>query len=89
MIHKEKKIECFVPALALQHFSNPEEASVEERIRLAVARLYINEDFYEPCDNLPYVFLEHSQFEKDALGYIVSAIVKVYKPVDNPVDSTA
>lgn len=84
----QTKINIFVPALALQHSSNPEGISRREQLELAVMRYFLNKDFYNPTYRrpAPYVFLEKFLFKKNPLGYAVSAIVEVEKPVENPVN---
>ncbi len=78
---KEKRINVFVPALALEHVCNPENASRREKLQLAVMRYFFNKDFYNPTyyRPAPYVFLEKIFFKSDPLGYAVSAVVKVDK----------
>ncbi len=79
-MRKEIKIECFVPALALEHADNQERIEKKQKIRLALLRYYFNEDFFEsiPTWNLefPFVILEKISFHKIALGYEISATLR-------------
>ena len=75
MTKKTKKIKCFVPALALYHSDNQENDSRTRRIRLAVARSFLFNDFFSDEPLLPYpsVHVEGYSFIPDALGYLVQA----------------
>lgn len=78
MSKKPENINVFVPALALQHFCNPADATRNERIKLAVMRFYLNKDFYNPAYQrpAPYVFLEKIYLKTDPLGYAVQAVIQ-------------
>ena len=82
----DEKIECFVPALALEHHDNDEFLQRKERIRAAVRRLYQYGDFFaDDPDNIgPFVILDDMKFHAGALGYQVWARVRaVHKAVKN------
>lgn len=84
------KINCFVPALALEHSANPEGLTKKDKIRRAILRYYFNNKnfyaYYLGTHPLPFVVLEAVVLKKDPLGFAVQARVRVHKDVDNHVE---
>ena len=75
-MHQEKMIECFVPALALEHPSNPETFKKVDKVRAAVRRYEQNGDFDSLItvrDPMPDIFIKKMEFKPEALGYWVVA----------------
>ena len=73
---KEKIVKCFVPAQAIEHYSNPEEYSKADKIHAAIIRHELNGDFDSLItvqDPMPYVFIQHMEFRPKELGYLVVA----------------
>lgn len=76
---REEKIEYFVPALALEHLSNPDSFTLHQKLKYAILRYFLTKDYYSLIsvpNPLPGVFIEHYTFNKEKLGYDVSAIIK-------------
>ena len=75
--HKEE-IKIFIPAKALEHHDNPEEATRRDKIINAILRWWQKQDFFsnfEPTDIHPFVDLHVTQFNPDELGYHANADV--------------
>lgn len=76
---KKISVECFVPALALEHDDNNERSQLQDKLRFAIIRCYQNNDFFSPVSKkirLPAVLILKRTFYPEALGYLVSAILK-------------
>lgn len=74
----KKKIECFVPAQALEHPKNNSNFSRIDKIRAAVRRYDITDDFFEDTGestSLSFIVLEKVEFKPKELGYWVIALV--------------
>ncbi len=75
---KEKKLNIFIPAQALEHVCNAENANLREKIRWALIRYYFNKDFFNPAYTrpAPSVYVEKQLLKTDPLGYAVEAVLK-------------
>lgn len=76
---KEEEMQIFIPAKALEHPSNPEEYELKDKIKWALIRYYINDDFFgfiEVRDKIPIIIVEKTQFNPIELGYFVIASVR-------------
>lgn len=76
---REKKIEYFIPAMALEHPSNPESFTLHQKLKFAVLRYFINKDYYSLISvpsPLPDLFLEQHTFNKEKIGYDILATIK-------------
>lgn len=76
---KEKKIEFFVPALALEHKENGEFITKKDKIRAAILRWFLYEDFFKEKNILAgprlFVVLEEIKFNANSLGYQVRGTI--------------
>ena len=75
----KQKIDLFIPALALQHPTNPENCDLKCKIRLAVLRYWQSEDFnsiLQVVDPTPLVILKETLFNKGKLGYDVKGYIR-------------
>lgn len=73
---KSKTIECFIPALALEHPANEENYTLRDKLCAAVNRFIHTGSFSELItvqDDTPYVFIENTVFNPVDLGYYVRA----------------
>ena len=73
---KEKIVELFVPALALEFHSNGENFSKADKIHAAIIRHELSGDFFNMItlnDSTPYVFIQKMEFKSKELGYWVVA----------------
>lgn len=76
---KQEKIEYFIPAQALEHITNPETFTLHEKLRFAILRYFLHQDYYSPIltqSALPGVLIQQKTLSYDPLGYKVSAIVR-------------
>jgi hypothetical protein len=76
MKRKEKKIECFIPAIALEHQSNGSGYHLREKIFAAIRRFEENNNFeglITVRDPMPTIVLEKKVFNPQELGYDVVA----------------
>lgn len=76
---KEKTVECFVPAMALQHYTNGETFNLHQKLCAAVLRLFYTGNFidlFSIQDPIPNVFLSKIDFKPHPLGYNI--IAKIY-----------
>lgn len=80
-----KEVSIFVPARALEHECNSEDANLKEKLKWALIRYYFNKDFFNPAVKRPFpgIFLEKIALKVEPLGYAVEAQIKVDKPVEN------
>lgn len=79
MKQKQKTIECFVPAMALQNDANGEFFTFRDKLCAAVARYSFNGDFKaidNDEDGLPFVFPVKTKLRYDPLGYQVVAKIR-------------
>lgn len=79
MKQTQEKIEVFVPARALEYFSNAECSNLSKKLKLAVCRYYLKGDFFvaeSNEDSRVKVFLDRFVFNKEAIGYEVWAFIK-------------
>lgn len=78
MAQKQEEMQIFVPAQALEHPGNQEEYTLKEKIKWALIRYYLNDDFMgliSVSDRLPSVSIEKMQFDPVHVGYyVISAI---------------
>jgi hypothetical protein len=78
MLDKESK-EYFIPALALEHPSNPEFATLRDKIIFAIRRYYQKGDFsanLTVIDPIPKVTILQFKFNHEKMGYDVLVVVK-------------
>ena len=75
----QKTIKIFVPAQALEHHTNSEYATLRDKLRAAIVRYHLSDDFFGFVairDPMPFVDLQAIKFESGALGYSVRALIK-------------
>ena len=75
----KQKIDLFVPALALQHPTNPENCDLKCKIRLAILRFWQNDDFgsiLQVVDPALLIIIKEVVFNKEKLGYDVKGYVR-------------
>lgn len=70
---KQKKLNIFIPAQALEHLQNGEDFNLREKLAAAVDRLVKTGDFFEPVAEKSYVFIENKKFHPESMGYTVEA----------------
>jgi len=70
-----KKLNIFVPALALEHPHNSEDYDLKDKLAAAVDRLHKTGDFFEPVQITSYIFIKNKKFHPEALGYTVEAVI--------------
>lgn len=74
-----RTVEYFIPAMALEHPSNGEYLTREQRIKWAVLRWDQKKDFnclLEVIGPIPYVVLDTVKFNAEKMGYDVRAFIR-------------
>lgn len=75
---KEDVITIFVPAKALEHPENGEQANLKMKLRYAAFRYYTNGDFSGPVGPHSFILqLQNFMFNQEPLGYhIIAKVIK-------------
>lgn len=78
MKQKEERVECFVPAKALQHYKNKEDASLMDRLKMAIERYSEMGNFETPIPEgirPAKVYIRAHSLDPENLGYNVWALL--------------
>lgn len=76
MPQNKRKIECFIPAIALEHPHNEEFYDLREKLCAALHRYQTTGNFLatSPVEEpMPYFFIERREFSREPLGYKIVA----------------
>lgn len=78
-MNKEPQVlKLFIPAKSLEHPSNGEMFTLNQKLCAAVNRYIHNgnfEDITTSEDQIPYIFIQNQEFDKKLFGYFIEAKV--------------